>query len=297
MNKSRFIGFVFICLIIFFSTNSHATTITYELIVNPSVLAGRITGQVGDIFFEGGAKDANLTDFPCCPPGTLGLNTIGSTGFSTFYDDFINFNVLSQSYIDSSWEVGAGLIFFDENVNTGYMAQAETLFVADGLLPGIETISNIAPSIVTVNPDNTQSFLTFTENDDFVFTDTSIASYYLLAGQDPNVVFSDPSIFDVADFNGEVTQQGVIDHFNYLISDVVAPGWTALSYSYWVIEADAKPTSSFNDAVGLGIASFVSYDAAASTVYVSEVAELLASDGASGDFFGFSVAVRAGIRR
>lgn len=256
---------------------SASAVVKYETIVNPTELGGRISGPVGDIFFEGGANDSNLTDFPCCPPGTPGLNTIGSTGYSTFYDNFTNFNILSQVYTQSTWEVGAGQSVFGNNQFTSFMGQAEFAGVADGLQPGIETISNVDQSIITVNPNNTSTFITFTEDENFIYTDTSIASYYLLRGQDPSSVFSDTSLFDVNDFAGEVTQSGIIDHFNYLINDIVDPNWTFLGWSYWTIEGAAKSGSGFDDVLGLGVASFVSYDLGAIPVPVPAAVWLFGS--------------------
>jgi len=197
---------------------------------------------------------------------TLGLNTVGSTAIANNFDAN---GFFSQGYQVGNIFYGAPLVF-GSNVVGSQMTQSEILFLADGLQPNVTTLSTVAPSIVTLNPNGTAQSTFFTEDADFTTVSESIG-YFLSAGQIPELVFTDLSLF----FGDADFQQGVIDQFNFYINEVVDPSWTSLAFYLSEFTSTATPDSMFPGLTlsGGAINSYVSFDEGAIPQEVTPVPE------------------------
>lgn len=237
-----------------------SAVVTYQSI-SSELLVNQYPGIGSDIYWQGGSNDFVIANQPDGSP-IPGSNTIGSSVFDIGADMFGR--GLSFSFQKSEWTFDSNLVIGAnqfENVTT----QSELFNFQDGLLPRVQSLNPSVSSIVTLNPNNSSSFNLFTQADIFLAESNTIAGYYLNVGQDPNNIFSDASLFSGLDpfFNGtdlvDITQQGVIDQFNFLINDIVDPGWQSLAIYYYSTEfaigSSAAPNF-FSNTSG----SFVSYD-------------------------------------
>lgn len=243
--------------ILLFTSFSASAVVTYQSISSDKFV-NQFPGFGDDIYWQGGTNDFDLQN--CCAGG-LGLNTIGSSVFGTNFDNFGNVNIVFQQ----TEQTFANKISFGANEYSSVSSKSEFLNFQDGLFPELQTLTPGTSSIVNVNTNNTASFSLFTQTARFTAESNSIAGYYLNAGQDPNSVFSDTSLFSGLDpfFTSagavNISQQGVIDQFNYLIDDIVDPSWQSLAIYYWKADAigiDGVTPNSTSYTSG----SFVSFD-------------------------------------
>ena len=252
---------------------SNIAVVTYSNIVDVGELGGRSAGPFlgPDIYWQGGANDVNLVDLPCCNAMTPGLNTVGSTAIAnSFIDSGPNAgDFFSQGYQVGNIVYGVPLVF-GSNVVGGQMTQSEFLFIADGLQPEVTTLSTVAPSIVTLNPNGTAQATFYTEDPNFTTVSEAIG-YFLSEGQTPEMVFTDTSLF----FGDTDFQQGVIDQFNYYLDEVVDPSWTSLAFYLSEFTSTATPDSIFPDLIlyGGAVNSYVSFDEGAIPQEVTSVPE------------------------
>jgi len=219
------------------------------------VFAGRTTGGQGDIFWQGGAQDAELTDFPGVDADTIGRNTIGSSSITnaTFGNDIVaSYSVGETEY--------AGPIVFGTNTISNLERRIETLGFTAGLSADAQVLS--ALNTVNFSPDNTFSYSNLrTENSTHEFSANTRHGFFLAAGQDPATVFGDPALFANAD--PAVTQQGVIDHFNFIVENLVRSDWQVLTVELLEFTATEKPNAdpSIGDFDGIVFGTtFVSFD-------------------------------------
>ena len=244
------------------SSMSASAVVTYQSI-SSDLLVNKYPGIGNDIYWQGGANDIEIAAFPDGTP-IPGSNTIGSSTFGINVDLLGNTNF---SFQKSELTFNSNLVIGD-NEYANVTAQSEFFNFQDGLFPETQVLNPNDRSFTTVNANNTASFNLFTQTDRFTAESNTVAGYYLNAGQDPESIFSDASLFAGLDpfFNGvdlvDITQQGVVDQFNFLINDVVDPDWQSLSIYYWrseVTDIGSLEPSSFSNTSG----SFVSYDSGA----------------------------------
>ncbi|MFK7815720.1 MAG: PEP-CTERM sorting domain-containing protein [Gammaproteobacteria bacterium] len=246
-----------------FASFSASAVVTYQSISSDKFVS-QFPGVGNDIYWQGGTNDVDLQT--CCA-GTLGLNTIGSSVFGANFDIFGNVNTVFQQ----TEQTFANKISFGANEYSSVSSESEFLGFQDGLFPELQTLTPGTTSFVNVNKNNTASFSLFTQTARFTAESNSIAGYYLNAGQDPDSIFSDTSLFSGLDpfFTGtgavNISQQGVIDQFNYLIDDIVDPNWQSLAIYYWKSDSmgiDGVTPNSTSFTSG----SFVSFDSGAVAV-------------------------------
>ncbi len=258
--------FSFLTLLICSFTASADVTfeiIRDELITGNNPFVGKVSGNFGDIYWEGGTDDLVLADSPCCPAGTLGLNTVGSTGNFINFDNFTNFNFLAQGFSVGNTFYDTDQLIFGNNQVTSVFRDAEFLNFADGLVGNPQSLLG-SNNTVTFFDDNTYTFSNFmTEDANYIFTSESVNSYYIAEGQDPAVIFNtaDPSIFESPDLSisGNIDSQRLIANFEYLMT-VLDPGWKVITFDLIKYSATAKDPTINQDFVGLGNFAFVSYD-------------------------------------
>jgi len=254
---------ILLFVVLLLTSFSASAVVTYHSISSDK-LVGQFPGVGDDIYWQGGVSDLDLQS--CCS-GQPGLNTIGSSVVGTNFDIFGTQTIVFQE----TQQTFANNISFGTNNYSSVSSQSEFFGFADGLFPELQTLTPGAPSTVTVNPNNTASFSLFTQTGRFTAESNSIAGFYLNAGQDPNSIFSDSSLFAGLDpfITGagpvNISQQGVIDQFNFLIDDIVDSTWQSLAIYYW--KADAVGIDGFTpDSTTYTSGSFVSYDSGAIAV-------------------------------
>lgn len=257
---------------IFCASFSASAVVTYQSI-SSDLFVGKYPGAGGfdgneDIYWQGGTNDIDIVTNPDGSP-IPGSNTIGSSVFSNYttissFESNFLFEEIEFSF-SSNLVVGANTI-------SDYSSFFEFFDFQDGLVASEQVLSSTLSSTYNVNANNTAEFTIFHQTSgqpgEFIVNANSISGFYLNAGQDPNSVFSDESLFSGLDpfftFSEsepvEISQQGVIDQFNYLIDDVVDATWQSLSVYYWTSAVTEVATSQvFN--IGYTGGSFVSYDA------------------------------------
>ena len=244
-----------------FSVNAFSD-VDFEVITGAN-FEGLTTGLFGDIYWEGGSNDSPLTDFPCCPPGTSGLNTVGSTGIFLNFDNFTNFNFLVQGFTVGTTTFSGDQVILGDNVISSFFRDVEFLTVSDGLANNPQSILG-ANNVVTYFPNNTATYTNLMSEDaDFTFSTDSINSFYITAGQDPATIFNnaDPSIFSSPDLSitADIDPQRLIAHFQYMMTQVNSD-WKVLTFELFKYTATAKDSNVNQDFVGIGNISLVSFD-------------------------------------
>ena len=256
VNKIYYLLIAFMFLSGFLS-NSHAMPVTFDIVTNND-FAGKTSGPNGDYYWEGGTNDSPLTNF--YNPLSTGLNTIGSSGIFINYESFANFNFISQGFATGNTVYGGPLVFGSNSVSSVFR-DAEVIGFGDGLL-GIPQASPAGSNVVTINRDNTYSYTNvLSEDQNYIYSNSSLNAYSLAADQSASDIFlnSDASIFTNSDEFIDIDPQRLVNHFDY-ISGVVSPNWTALTFELFQYTATAKDPSLFQDFVGIGNYSYVSYD-------------------------------------
>jgi hypothetical protein len=197
--------FSFICLIL---SSFQANAATYTLLESP-LLVGQMNGP--DLLWNTG------DDFSSIATGSGIYGGFNPNGAATqfLFDGVPLFGSLSGQFETSSGPgVGTSTI---TNYTTDFFLNDFTIDPPAIGLPREENLNTANPASFTINANNTASSSLFVDVsfpsaapfDTFELT----GSYnYLLAGQDPNVVFAG--------------QTAVIDQFNYLLSSLPI-GWTA----------------------------------------------------------------------
>lgn len=248
--------------------------VTYQSI-SSDLFVGKYPGAGGfegnnDIYWQGGSDDIAIRTEPDGSP-VPGSNTIGSSVFS--YYNTLSTNEGSYLFEDIDYSFSSNLVVGANNVSE-YSSFFEFFTLQDGLVSSEQELSPTVSSTYNVNVNNTSEFTIFHQavgqSGSFIVEANTIAGYYLNAGQDPDSVFSDASLFAGLDpyftFPESqpiaISQQGVIDQFNYLIDDVVDATWQSLAIYFWasiVTEVETSQVFTFGYTGG----SFVSYDAGA----------------------------------
>lgn len=234
-------------------------TVTFRILTDADmtspVFAGRSTGQTGDIFWQGGSNDLDLIDLPEINEATIGQNTVGSSSIT-----FAQFGPSTVASYAVGETVYAGPIVFGVNSIKSLTRQIETLTFTDGLDPETQTVLGLQTALF--NADNTFSYTRLeSQNSTHEFSAATRHGYFLTAGQDPAVVFADAARF--ANVDPLITQQGVIDQFNFIINNIARSDWQILTVELVDFMATQKPDadSTLGDFDGVVFGTtFVSFD-------------------------------------
>lgn len=219
------------------------------------VFAGRTTGQENDIFWQGGDQDLDILDLPGVSQSTIGRNTVGSSSIT--FSEFTTSRVRSYAVGDTYY---AGPIVFGVNSIQSLSRQIETQSFTSGLGPDSQT--DFGLQTVMFSTDNTFSYTNLSsQTSTHEFSAATRHGYFLTAGQDPAVVFANAALF--ANVDPLITQQGVIDHFNFIIANIARSDWTMLTVELVDFNAVQKPGTNSNVGDFSGIVfgtTFVSFD-------------------------------------
>ncbi len=234
-------------------------TVTLKILTDEDmsspVFTGRVTGPAGDIFWQGGEEDLDILDLPGVSQSTIGRNTVGSSSISL--SDFTTSTLRSYVIGDTAL---AGPIVFGLNTVKSLDRRIETESFSDGVSADAQTAFGL--STVTFSTDNRFSYDNLSsENSTHIFTASTRDGFYLTAGQDPAVVFANPALFAGAD--PRVTQQGVIDHFNFIIANISRSDWRLLTFEltdFLAVQKDGVVSSIGNFSGEAFGATFVSFD-------------------------------------
>lgn len=230
------------------------------------VFVNKFPGGVANLLWTG-SDDGSLPGFfpdTTAFPFGLGLNTVGSSSANT---SFSGGEFFSTAYQVANTTYDNPFTFGVANQQSSFTSQYEIFGLADGLDPDVQTLSSAGPTTATLNSNGTTSFSSFSEDSDFDTFATG-GGYYITAGQNPDDIFTDLSLF----FGDPEFQQGVIDQFNFYTS-FLAPDWTHISWYFYEFDGTAKTTSDFPDITGTGYQSFVSFDEGAIPQEVTSVPE------------------------
>ncbi|MEM7401839.1 MAG: VPLPA-CTERM sorting domain-containing protein [Pseudomonadota bacterium] len=267
-----------------FSSIPANAAITFQIVTDDLLVAPHFNNRVpegafpGDISWQGGSSDAVLTTLPGITTATPGRNTLGtsSRGIATLLDG----TAVNSSFARGTSTYGNG-IFFNPR-NAGQPGEPTRVFSPLTDVNQEVEILGFGPSSsgnTRLLGDNQALFFSednffrngaVTANNDFFFSPSGQTpvrnSYYILNGQDPEVVFENlvnevPGYFTpdgvlLANTYPFVTQQGIVDQFNFLLDNLIRDDWTLLTYEVlWLTGRDINTNADVFEFFAYGISN------------------------------------------